>query len=153
MRDLTFTQKFGALFDGFKTHSAKDQRAATIMTTWFLIRRLLFALLIIYANPLFQWVQLFGNLWLVLADLVIKIHYSPYESKLGGFLEKQNDFYVLWCSYMLFCFTDYVITIDNKQFSAWMFAGSVCLMMGTNIFVLLVFSTKTFIKNFRQRQI
>ena len=47
-------------------------------------------------------------MYLCLIDLLIKIELSPYESKVGGFMEKFNDAFVLTCSYFPYLFTDLI---------------------------------------------
>jgi len=74
---------------------------------------------------------------LVLFDITFKMHYNPYESIVGGALEKHNDLYVLFGAYALFYFTDYAPDPDTKEMFAWIFIGSFCAMAATNIAVLM----------------
>lgn len=74
---------------------------------------------------------------MVLLDTIFKLHFAKYELRVGGFLEKFNDIFVLFCSYMLFYFTDFVITPTNKEAFGFAFIGSVLMMAATNIGILL----------------
>jgi hypothetical protein len=68
---------------------------------------------------------------------------------MGGFLEMHNDMYVLWCSYMVFCFTAFALTPVNKEVAGWLFVGAVALMALTNITILLVSATKRGLNNLK----
>ena len=137
MDKLLFRRRFGVLYDGLKIGD-EDRRKSTIRhVTWFCVRRLLFALAIVKLRDQIIWVQLSANVWLCLADACAKLHYFPYESRLGGLMEVHNETYVLFCSYMMFLFTDFVLTIENKFYFGWFFGIAVLIMTAINIAVLI----------------
>jgi hypothetical protein len=103
-----FKSKHGALYEGFITDNALKRKSTIKMTPWFLLRRLLTAVNLVYLRNDTIWIQLTINMYLSLADVCIKLHLSPYESKVGGFMEKFNDIIVLTCSYFSFLFTDMI---------------------------------------------
>jgi hypothetical protein len=74
--DKKFTERFGAVCECLRVQSVDDKSKAVYVTPWFLVRRLLFALLIVYGRFQTLWVQLAGNLGLVLSDTVFKIHFN-----------------------------------------------------------------------------
>ena len=76
------------------------------MVGWFLLRRFLTAANLVILRDKTIWIQLTLNMWLSLIDVCIKIELSPYESKLGGFMDKFNDLFVLTCAYFPYLFTD-----------------------------------------------
>ena len=72
-------------------------------------------------------------MWLSLADVSIKFHLSPYESRVGGFMEKFNDLFVLTLAYFPYLFTDLVPRSEDKYFIGWLAAGIVGCMIGANL--------------------
>jgi hypothetical protein len=144
-----FTRKFGVLYDGLRLFNDTDRKNVVLTMPWFLTRRFFMAILIIWGRYFTVWFQLSFNVWFVLADSSFKQHFSPFESKLGGFLEKHNDMYVLFCSYLLFCFTAFTLTPVNKEFYGWMFVISIGVMSATNIAILIGTATVRGLKSFR----
>ena len=82
-------------------------------------------------------VQLVGNMWLALLDIALKLHYSPFKSRLGGALEKHNDLYVILGSYALFYFTDFVTSPELKNHFGMIYIGLLCMMLFTNLIILI----------------
>ena len=76
-------------------------------------------------------------MWLTLTDVLLKIHWSPYEDKLGGFMEKFNDCLVLILSYFPFLFTDLTPTPEDKYFIGWFYNGIVGIMICVNVGVMV----------------
>ena len=85
------------------------------MTVWFLLRRFLTAVNLVYMRNLTIWIQLTLNMWLALIDVSVKLHLNPYyESKVGGFMDKFNDLFVLTCAYFPYLFTDLIPSQEDK---------------------------------------
>jgi hypothetical protein len=76
------------------------------MSNWFLLRRLLAAVNLVYVRNLTIWFQLTFNVCLCLADLCIKVHLRPYAPTIAGFMNVLNDSIVLILSYFMYVFTD-----------------------------------------------
>ena len=93
------------MYAGFTTDNADRRIASMKMAAWFLLRRLLTAVNLVYLRHQTIWIQLTLNMWLSLIDVCVKFHLSPYESKLGGFMEKFNDLFALTCAYFPYLFT------------------------------------------------
>jgi hypothetical protein len=77
-------------------------------------------------------------MYLTLTDVCFKIHLSPYESKVGGFMEKFNDLFVLTCAYYPYLFTDLIPSQEDKYYIGWYYNGTVCTMVGANLFFILI---------------
>ena len=78
------------------------------MVGWFLLRRFLTAVNMVFLRDQTIWIQLTLNMWLSLIDVCVKIEMSPYESRVGGIMEKLNDCCVLTLSYFPYLFTDLI---------------------------------------------
>jgi len=118
--------------------SNQEQRLASIkMSTLFYGRRILIVINVVYLRHQPIWIQIAFNIWLNLADALLKIHWSPYEDKLGGFMEKLNDFLVLILSYFSFLFTDLTPTPEDKYFIGWVYNGVVGIMIVANVGVMV----------------
>ena len=78
------------------------------MVGWFLLRRFFTAVNLVYLRNQSIWIQLTFNVWLSLIDVCAKIELSPYESRVGGIMEKLNDCFVLTLSYFPYLFTDLI---------------------------------------------
>jgi len=77
-------------------------------------------------------------MYLTLIDVCFKIHLSSYESKVGGFMEKFNDLFVLTCSYFPYLFTDLIPSQEDKYYIGWYYNGTVGMMIGANLFFILI---------------
>jgi hypothetical protein len=75
-------------------------------------------------------------MYLTLIDVCFKLDLSPYESKLGGFMEKFNDLFVLTCSYFPYVFTDLIPSQEDKYYIGWYYNGIVGTMIGANLLVI-----------------
>jgi hypothetical protein len=75
-------------------------------------------------------------MWLTLTDVCLKIHYNPYKSKVGGFMEKFNDFFVLTCAYFPYLFTDLIPSQENKYYIGWYYNGVIGTMIVVNMIVI-----------------
>jgi len=83
------------------------------------------------------WIQLAGNTWLSIIDLVVKIHLSPYKSLMSGIMDKVNDALILFTGYWVYLFTDFSLTLENKAIFGWFFNGIVGFMIALNLCVML----------------
>ena len=77
-------------------------------------------------------------MYLSLIDVSFKIHFGHYESKVGGFMEKFNDLFVLTCSYFLYLFTDLIQTQEDKYLIGWYYSGIVGMLIFANLFVMVM---------------
>jgi len=77
-------------------------------------------------------------MWLTLIDVSLKMHWSPYENKLGGFMEKFNDCLVLILSYFPFVFTDLTPTAEDKYFIGWFYNAILGIMILANVGVMVM---------------
>ena len=97
------------------------------MTVWFLLRRFLTAVNLVYMRNLTVWIQLTLNMWLTLIDVSVKLHLNPYESKVRGFMDKFNDLFVLTCAYFPYLFTDLIPSQEDKYYIGWYYAGIIVI--------------------------
>ena len=107
------------------------------MSAWFVIRRLFTAINVVYIRHSTIWIQLTFNMLLSLIDICVKINLSPYESKLGGFMEKFNDVLVLICAYFLYLFTDLIPSPEDKYYIGWFYDGIIGKIIVANLGVML----------------
>jgi hypothetical protein len=77
-------------------------------------------------------------MYLTLIDVCLKFDLSPYESRLGGFMEKFNDLFVLTCSCFPYLFTDLIPSQENKYYIGWYYNGIVGTMIGANLLVIVM---------------
>ena len=145
-----FKFKHGALYEGFTTDNAEKRSAGMKMAGWFLLRRFLTAINVVYLRHQTIWIQLTLNMWLTLFDVCVKIHLSPYKSKLGGFMEKFNDLFVLTCAYFPYLFTDLIPSPEDKYFIGWLYDGTVGTMIAANLFVMVKTAFHGTIKKIRE---
>ncbi len=137
LNNKDFKSKHGALYEGFITDEAGKRSAGMKMAGWFLLRRFLTAVNVIYLRHQTIWIQLTLNMWLTLFDTCVKIHLSPYKSKVGGFMEKFNDFFVLTCAYFTYLFTDLIPSPEDKYFIGWFYDGTVGTLIAANLLVMV----------------
>jgi hypothetical protein len=104
--DEKFKQKFGSFYDGFASHNKSSRKNCTLVTSFFLLRRLLLAAVLVPLRYQTVWLQVASNIWLCLVDSCIKQHLNPYESKISGLMQKMNDVVVLLLSIFILLFTD-----------------------------------------------
>ncbi len=84
------------------------------------------------------WIQLTLNMWLSLIDVCVKLDLSPYESKVGGFMDKFNDLFVLTCAYFTYLFTDLIPSQEDKYYIGWFYSGVIGLLITANLFVMVM---------------
>ena len=119
------------------------------MAAWFLLRRFLTAVNVVYLRHQTIWIQLTLNMWLSLTDVCFKIHLSPYDSKLDGFMQKFNDVFVLTCAYYPYLFTELIPSPEDKYFIGWFYDGTVGTMITANLFVMMKTAFHSIIKKIR----
>ena len=129
--------KHGSLYEGFTIHNAEKRQASINMVGWFLLRRFLTGVNLVYLRNATIWIQLTMNMWLSLIDVCVKLYLSPFESKIGGFMEKLNDCFVLTCAYFPYLFTNLVPLQENKYFIGWFQMGVVGMLITAILFVML----------------
>ena len=120
------------------------------MAAWFLLRRLLTAVKLVYLRHQTIWIQLTLNMWLSLTDVCFKIHLSPYKSKVAGFMQKFNDLFVLTCAYYPYLFTDLIPSPEDKYFIGWFYDGTVGTMIAANLFVIVKTAFQSIVSKIRE---
>ncbi len=133
-----FRSKHGSLYQGFRIDNALKRKAAIIMVGWFLFRRFLTAVNLIYLRDQTIWIQLTINMYLSLIDLCVKIELSSYESRIGGIIEQFNDLFVVTLSYFPFLFTDLIQSQEDKYYIGWYYMGLIAMLVAANIFVMVI---------------
>lgn len=73
---------------------------------------------------------------LSLLDVCFKLKYYAYASSINGYMEIFNDCIILHCSYIMFLFSDFVITQENKDFFGWFFNADVMLLLVSNLLTI-----------------
>ena len=77
-------------------------------------------------------------MWLSLIDVCLKLDLSPYESKIGGFMEKFNDLFVVTCAYFPLLFTDLIPTQEDKYYIGWFNSGIIGILVTVNLVVMVM---------------
>lgn len=113
-----FKATWGSCYDGYLIYSAANRRNVIILSSWFLFRRFLLAINLIFVVQVI-WVQLTINMLLCLADLALKMYLRPYNKDRKGFFMFFNDHVVLFLSYFMYVFTDLTPTQEDKYFIGW----------------------------------
>jgi hypothetical protein len=109
---------------------------------WFLIRRLLFSLIVVYCPSDSPFFQLAGNYLLSLFDIIYTVEYQRSVNKLGSFLGTVNDLFVLLLSGILFVFSDYTSNPEVKTIYGKVSNGLVFALFATNILPILGLNVK-----------
>jgi hypothetical protein len=109
-----FKVKFGSLYSGYVTHSATKRQVVIKMSNWFLLRRFLAAVNLVYVKNLMICFQLTFNVCLCLAYVGIKVQLRPYAPTIAGFMNVFNDSFVLILSYFMYVFTDLTPSQEDK---------------------------------------
>ena len=147
-----FKDKFGSLYNGCVTHSATKRQGVIKMSNWFLFRRFITAVNLVYVRNLTIWFQLSLSVCLCLADVCIKLYLSPYASTIAGFINFFNDTIVLILSYFMFVFTDLTPSQEDKYLIGWVYNGLVGLLVVSNLFLILYCGIKDVVKKIKAKQ-
>ena len=137
-----FKSRHGALYEGLMVDDEFKQQATRKMMPWFLVRRFLTAVNIIYLRNNTIWIQLTVNMYLSLYDTAFKFSYGHYENRVGGFMEKFNDLFVITCSYFLYLFTDLTQSQEEQYLIGWVYSGVVGILIISNLFVMIMTALK-----------
>lgn len=108
MDNRPFKLKWGQFYDGYKTYTVKQRKTSVKMLFWFLFRRILTALNLVELRNQTIWVQFSLNMWLCLIDIWLMLHWTPYDSRLRGVMEKVNGFTVLFLSQLVIMQSDLI---------------------------------------------
>ena len=76
-------------------------------------------------------------MYLTLADVCVKIHLNPYESRIGGLMEKFNDALVLMMCYFLYLFTSLIPGHEDKYLIGWIYMCIVASLLMANLSVMV----------------
>ena len=79
-----------------------------LTTTWFLVRRLLVAIVTVFC-VWFRWLQIFVCIVLTMLTLSFLLTVKPYETRLMNAIEVINESYVLITCYTLLLYADLLV--------------------------------------------
>lgn len=143
--DKKFSAKFGDLYDGYRTDTPKKWALIKI-TTWYTYRRFLTALNLVLFRHVNIFFQITINMLLSLADLAIKVDCNPYKDKLAGFMEKFNDYFVLFMSYFMYLFFDQTISQESKYKIGYVYIAIGGIVVIANVFVMFFTMFNTIVR-------
>ena len=89
------------------------------MILWFLLRRLVTALAIVFFGDQSPVWQISTLMYLSLADVLVNYHLNAYESKVGSLMSKINDFIVFFISYFPFVYSGLVLNPERRYDIGW----------------------------------
>lgn len=114
-----FQKKYGSLTGGFFTTGILGSEATGKMISWFMVRRFLTSVVIVYLAGLSPVFQIVAAICLSLADVIINYDLNAYENKINGLIAKINDFMVLILSYFPLLYAGLVHDPDVRYDIGW----------------------------------
>jgi hypothetical protein len=129
LRRRKFRIRFGSLYLDIKT----KRRYSVLLSTMFLVRRLIFGIIIAQLNG-YLFLQQMIHLLISLFYLIFLINIRPYDSFLSNILEIYNEITLLLCSFCCYIFSDFVTDIDSRYSAGWYFVS----FASVNILINLV---------------
>ena len=112
-----------------------------LYSTIFFLRRYLM-LLILTLLPTFGLTQVslqMGSTMFVVAYLG---RVMPYQSRVFGAIELINELMVLGAAYPLLTFTDWVLSLEDRNVNGWFIIAYICLNVTFNITIAIVFMAR-----------
>ena len=89
------------------------------MISWFLLRRFLVAVSVVYLGNQSPIWQIATIMYLSLADVIMNFHLKAFESKTRSIMEKINSIFVFLLSYFPFVYSGLVHEPEQKYEIGW----------------------------------
>jgi hypothetical protein len=89
------------------------------MMCWFLLRRLLTAVSVVYLGGESPVWQIATIMYLSLADVLVNFHLNAFNSKIRGMMSKINDTFVFLFSYFPFLYSGLVLNSEKIYDIGW----------------------------------
>ena len=140
MDDDGFIESFGDIYDGLLlSKNPRKRLSAVFYPFWFVTRRLIFALICIWAEKDFM-LQISCSLAACLVNICYMCAYQPFEERKILALEVMNEVTNLILLYHVMCFTRFIPNAEDRYQLGWSFIGFISCNMLVH-FVLLVKDT------------
>ena len=130
--DLKHVQN-AKLFDNYRLN-----QMALLYSTLFFLRRYVM-LLILTLFPTFGLTQVFLQMASTMFIIAYLGRVMPYQSKAFNIMEIVNELVVLGATYPLLTFTDWVFSLQDRNFNGWFLVAYICFNIVFNITMALFF--------------
>jgi len=114
-----FQLTYGTLTEGYFTTGILGCQATRYMIIWFLLRRLLTAVSVVYLGDQSPVWQIATIMYLSLADLLVNFHLNALNSKMRRVMSKINDTFVFLFSYFPFVYSGLVLDAETIYDIGW----------------------------------
>ncbi len=114
-----FQKTYGSLTEGYFTTGVLGCQATRYMISWFLLRRFLTAVSVVYLGDQSPIWQIATIMYLSLADMLMTFHLNAFESKTRSMVAKTNGMLVFLLSYFPFVYSGLVHDPEQKYNIGW----------------------------------
>ena len=112
-----------------------------LYSTIFFLRRYLM-LLILTLLPTFSLTQVFLQMGSTMFVVAYLGRVMPYQSRVFGVIELINELMVLGAAYPLLTFTDWVLSLEDRNVNGWFIIAYICLNVTFNITIAIAFMAR-----------
>ena len=150
-RTQEYGVKFSPLLEGTKYDDPKTAKKYLIlMPTLYFVKRLLFASLLVGASE-YLWVQVALLNFSTLASLMYVLWYMPLESTRANLFEVFNDVTLLLLTYLLWCFTDWIVEPETRHELGFIFIAISLGNVALHLFTMVLESLRGIKEKCKQR--
>lgn len=131
--DKEFKQKYGFLYEQFKTETPDKKRNAILIQAFFFTRRFILALtcVLLLKQPIFyQWVI---SMTLSLISIFMQTILKPYNNKISQIFHLYNELVLLMTTYFQILFTSLTKSAELRYYTAWYIIVVVGQFIAANI--------------------
>ena len=137
MDDEAFIESYGDIYDGLLlSKNPRKRLAAVFYPFWFVTRRLIFALVCIWAEKDFM-LQIICSLIAGLVNICYLCAYQPFEERKILALEVMNETTNFILLYHVMCFTNFIPGAEDRYLLGWSFIGFLCCNMLVHLLLLV----------------
>jgi hypothetical protein len=120
------------------------------MILWFLLRRFLTAVSIVFLGEQSPVWQIATLMYLSLADLLVNFHLNAFESTVRSIMAKVNDIFVFLLSYFPFVYSGLVPNPESRYEIGWFQVTLIGFMFLANVAVVICKSIIEIMKEYRR---
>ena len=115
----SFQKTYGSLTEGYSTTGVLGCQATRYMISWFLLRRFLTAVSVVYLGDQSPIWQISTIMYLSLADMLMTFHLNVFESMTRSMVAKINSILVFLLSYFPFVYSGLVFDPETIYDIGW----------------------------------
>ena len=120
------------------------------MILWFLLRRFLTAVSIVFLGDQSPVWQIASLMYLSLADVLVNFHLNAFESTARSIMAKVNDMFVFLLSYFPFVYSGLVPNPESRYEIGWFQVTLIGFMFLANVAVVICKSIIEIMQEFRR---